>query len=134
MSSLVKRDEKVVDVGCGVGIWSSLMARKGAYVVSLDPSKRMLQRARQRFAISKGEFEKSLIISDGFYLPFRNDVFDGATLNWVLAHIPAKMNEWFMTEIARVVKRGGWLFISDSYWRGQERGKEQIHHPSSFAP
>ena len=31
-----------------------------------------------------------------------------------------------MKEISRVIRRDGWLFISDSYWRGQEGGKEQI--------
>lgn len=30
-----------------------------------------------------------------------------------------------MKEVNRVVKPDGWLFISDSYWRRQQGGKEQ---------
>jgi len=44
----------------------------------------------------------------------------------VLAHIPVSGNEQFVNEISRVVRSGGWLFISDSYWRGQEGDREQI--------
>lgn len=29
-----------------------------------------------------------------------------------------------MKEVSRVVKPDGWLFISDSYWRGQQGGKK----------
>jgi len=65
-------------------------------------------------------------LSDGFCLPFKDGTFDGATLNWVLAHIPVVKNFHFVHEVHRVVKSNGWLFISDSYWRGQEGGKEQI--------
>ena len=31
-----------------------------------------------------------------------------------------------MEEVGRVLKGGSWLMISDSYWRGQEGGKEQF--------
>jgi GNAT superfamily N-acetyltransferase/SAM-dependent methyltransferase len=86
----------------------------------------MLFRARERLGMCKCRFEASFILSDGFYLPFKSYVFDGATLNWVLAHIPLPLNVKFVSEISRVVRNGGWLFISDSYWRGQEGGKEQI--------
>jgi ubiquinone/menaquinone biosynthesis C-methylase UbiE len=66
------------------------------------------------------------VLSDGFHLPFKEKTFDGATLNWVLAHIPVVENTIFLREIKRVVKCNGWLFVSDSYWRGQEGGKEQV--------
>lgn len=126
LSSTLKPDEKIVDVGCGVGVWSTLMAEKGAYVVSIDNLSRMLQKSSERFKKFGFESKTSLILSDGYHLPFRDGFFDGATLNWVLAHILVSGNEKFMNEIGRVVRRGGWLFISDSYWRGQEGGKEQI--------
>jgi hypothetical protein len=54
-----------------------------------------------------------------------NDVFDGLTLNWVLAHIPPKENQKFMKEVGRALRGNAWLMVSDSYWRGQDGGKEQ---------
>lgn len=38
----------------------------------------------------------------------------------------AKRGFEFLREVSRVVKENGWLVISDSYWRGQKGGKEQI--------
>lgn len=102
------------------------MAKKGVNVISLDNSLIMLQKSAERFRKFKLESEMSLVLSNGLYLPFRDEAYDGITLNWVLAHIPVPRNVGFMNEISRVVRRGGWLFISDSYWRGQEGGKEQI--------
>lgn len=74
----------------------------------------------------KLESKISRILADGFHLPFRDSTFDGATLNWVHAHIPVKRDKAFLQEIGRVLKWDAWLMISDSYWRGQEGGKEQV--------
>jgi len=118
--------EKVIDIGCGVGKWSVLLAENGIEIISVDNLPSMLRKVAQRCKQNKIESRISPVLSDGFHLPFKDETFDGATLNWVLAHIPVVKNFCFMREIRRVVKRNGWLFISDSYWRGQEGGKEQI--------
>ena len=118
--------ERVIDIGCEVGIWSTLLAEKGTYVAGLDNLPSMIRKSAERSKTFKLKSRISLFLSDGFHLPFRNEVFDGATLNWVLAHIPVARNVKFMNEVNRVVRRKGWLFISDSYWRGQDGGKEQI--------
>jgi len=119
--STASSGELVVDIGCGVGKWSALLAENEVKVVSVDNLLSMLGKVVQRCKQhNRAKSKISPVLADGFNLPFRNNVFDGATLNWVLAHVPAVKN------IRRVVKRNGWLFISDSYWRGQEGGKEQV--------
>jgi len=127
LTSTVKPSESVIDIGCGVGKWSTLLAQAGAQVTGADYLSSMLQQFAQTYKQHQFGPRISLVMSDGFYLPFRSEVFDGATLNWVLSHIPVSRNEQFLNEVGRVVREGGWLFISDSYWRGQEGGKEQIH-------
>jgi len=127
LASTAKPQESVIDIGCGVGKWSTLLAQKEVRITGVDylsSTIEQLDRVCQDHGIRS---RISLSISDGFHLPFKNRVFDGATLNWVLSHIPVLRNEQFLKEVGRVVKEGGWLFISDSYWRGQEGGKEQIH-------
>jgi ubiquinone/menaquinone biosynthesis C-methylase UbiE len=118
--------ERVIDIGCGVGKWSTLLAENGIVVISVDNLPSMLRKVAQRSKQNKTESRISLVLADGFFLPFKGETFDGATLNWVLAHIPVISNVHFVREIRRVMKHNGWLFISDSYWRGQEGGKEQI--------
>jgi len=127
LSDMVRADESVVDTGCGVGRWSTLLAEGGAHVTSIDYLSAMLQHLTQTCRKRELQPKISPVVSDGFYLPFTGDAFDGATLNWVLSHIPVTRNRQFLNEVRRVVRDGGWLFISDSYWRGQEGGKEQVH-------
>lgn len=118
--------ERVLDIGCGVGMWSTLLAHHGAFIVSLDYALNPLLKCKERARQYKVESRICILLADGFYLPFREQTFDGATLNWVISHIPVSKNVSFFKEVSRVVKDNGWLFISDSYWRGQEGGKEQI--------
>jgi ubiquinone/menaquinone biosynthesis C-methylase UbiE len=123
---IAEPEERVIDIGCGVGKWSALLAEKGVEVVSMDNLPSMLQKVTQRCKQDRIKSKVSPVLADGFHLPFKERTFDGATLNWVLAHIPAAKNTIFVREIKRVTKHNGWLLISDSYWRGQKGGKEQI--------
>lgn len=126
LANTVASGERVIDIGCGIGKWSVLLAENDVDVASVDNLPTMLRKVSQRCKQNRIESRISPILSDGFFLPFKVGTFDGATLNWVVAHIPVIKNIHFVREIHRVVKRNGWLFISDSYWRGQEGGKEQI--------
>jgi len=126
ISSIIKPNQLVLDVGCGVGRWSVLMAQKGATVVGVDQSTKMLQRCLKRAIHNKVSSNVILLQTDVIKLPFLDNYFDGVTLNWILAHIPVSKNKNFIREIARVVKLNGWLLLSDSFWRNQEGEKEQL--------
>lgn len=43
-----KRGEQILEVGCGPGLWTSLVAASGAQVLAVDVSKRMIEQARRR--------------------------------------------------------------------------------------
>ncbi len=126
LKGLVEDRQVIADIGCGVGVWSVNMAKSGAYVTGLDHSIEALLKHRKKSEDENVGYNVFRIMGDGFYIPFRNDVFDGATLNWVLSHIPMKVNQKFTKEVGWILKENAWLMISDSYWRGQEGGKEQV--------
>lgn len=111
--------EGVLDIGCGVGMWSTLLAQHGAYVFSLDYALNPLLKCKERAKQCKVESRICILLADGFYLPFREQTFDGVTLNWVISHT-CFQRIYFLKKGSRVVRDNGWLFISDSYWRGQE--------------
>jgi 2-polyprenyl-3-methyl-5-hydroxy-6-metoxy-1,4-benzoquinol methylase len=46
----VRPNARVLDIGCGVGRWSSLLARRGAHVTGIDLSATMIDEARRRAA------------------------------------------------------------------------------------
>src|SRR5581483_7348853 len=44
-----KPGERAIDIGCGTGIYTLELARKGAHVVGVDPSMEMVAIAREKF-------------------------------------------------------------------------------------
>lgn len=126
IANTVKPGELVLDAGCGVGRWSVLMAEKGAFVVGADQSEAMLEKCRRRATRNGVSSNVALVRTDALDLAFPDKCFDGVTVNWLLSHIDVSKNADFMEGIARVVKPGGWLVLSDSRWNGQMGGREQV--------
>ncbi len=73
-------DELVLDLGCGTGHLSALIAQAGARVIGLDPSGDMLQAARENYP----DMEFRLADARDFSFPERFDgVFTNAVLHWI---------------------------------------------------
>lgn len=95
----------VLDVGCGTGIASEPLSRRGMSITGVDPSAPMLDHARTR--IPAGTFVQGTAEE----LPFDNRSFDGV--------ICAQAIHWFdrekaIAEMIRVVKPGGRVAI---WWK-----------------
>jgi len=68
LRNLAKPQELVIDVGCGVGFWSALMAEYGDCVVSLDQLSGLLQKCGERSERLKLESKILRILADGFFI------------------------------------------------------------------
>ena len=101
----------VADLGCGTGFLSSLLARRGARVLAVDHSERMLEAAAR--ARAEGALEGSVEFRRGELdaLPLADAEVDAAFANLVWHHLPdfgAAAREVF-----RVLKPGGAFVVSD---------------------
>ena len=90
---------RVLDVGCGTGRLSSLLAERGAKVWGIDPSGEMLDEARTRAPQSAG-FKQGRAEA----LPFRDGWFDRAVL-WLVVHLVDRSRS--LPELVRVLGPGG---------------------------
>jgi SAM-dependent methyltransferase len=96
----------VLDLGCGPGYYTDALTKHGAEVVSTDLSESDLRRrvpALPRAAVS-----------DGTRLPFRDSAFDGVFCSNMLEHTPDPGG--IITEIERVLRPGGWAYVSWTTW------------------
>ena len=99
--------DRVLDVGCGVGRLTRVLAGRAAHVAALDVSPEMLTLAQEHNP-DLGNVE--WVLGDGETLTGIEDAsMDAVISHVVLQHIPsAKVQLGYVTEFARVLKPGGW--------------------------
>jgi ubiquinone/menaquinone biosynthesis C-methylase UbiE len=94
-----------LDVGCGTGAFTGLIAERcaPAEVMGVDPSEGQLAMARMRQRAPHVAFRKA----DAMALPFEPQRFDAAVMALVIFFVPDPVKG--ATEMARVVRPGGWV-------------------------
>ncbi|THE64780.1 class I SAM-dependent methyltransferase [Salinadaptatus halalkaliphilus] len=103
---------RVLDLGCGTGTVSLLLAELGHEVTGVDLSPGMLERARRKAQARDRAVE--LRVGDAEALPFAENAFDVVTarhLIWTLPNPERAIAEW-----RRVVRPGGRLLLVEGYW------------------
>ena len=106
------KDKNVLEVGCGMGSVSQLMALYGANVTAIDLTSRAVQNTKKRFEILKQRYpslenlKKTRILeANAESLPFEENSFD-FVISWgVIHHSPNTQR--CLNEISRVLKKGG---------------------------
>ncbi|MFO7573523.1 MAG: class I SAM-dependent methyltransferase [Gaiellaceae bacterium] len=91
--------DRVLDACCGTGDFAVEAERRGARVVGLDFSERMLERARRK----SGAIE--WVQGDALALPFGDGEFDAATVGFGVRNLADL--ERGLAELARVLRPGG---------------------------
>jgi ubiquinone/menaquinone biosynthesis C-methylase UbiE len=107
------KNQKALDIGCGTGRYCKLLAERGAKVVGIDPSPRMLEYAKRkitpdcRFELHLGKIEDT---------EFPTSYFNVVLCALTLGHIPEL--EPVIRKISRIIKSRGRLIISNihPYW------------------
>jgi SAM-dependent methyltransferase len=105
--SLALRGETLVEVGCGIGRITRVLARRARRVVAIDVSPEMLARAREANA-DLGNVEWTL--GDGATLaPVGDGEADGVFSHVVFQHLPdPELTLGYVREMGRVLRPGGW--------------------------
>lgn len=99
----------VVDVGCGEGILVRHMARAGAHVIGVEPGPRMLEFAHSAPAVA----DERYIEAPAERLPLPDSFADMVVFSNSLHHVPVEVQPKALAEAARVLKKGGTLYVSE---------------------
>ncbi len=117
--SLLDPTLTIVDIGCGIGNASSLVAPFVGEVVGVDRETTMLDEARNRPDLLSNI---TFIDGDATNLPIDSDTFDVAMFSLVLHHVEDA--EVAIREAARVTKGDGRILIIDM----QEHLRNEYNH------
>ena len=115
-------DDVVVDLGCGIGRLTRVLAGRARHVHAIDVSGEMLDRARELNA-DLGNVE--WVLGDGSTLDGVEDAScDVVISHAVLQHIPdPQVQLGYVAEFARVLKPGGWAAFGVSTDPGAHAAK-----------
>jgi ubiquinone/menaquinone biosynthesis C-methylase UbiE len=102
-------DATVLDIGCGTGFHLPRFARTAAKVVGVEPHERLAELARRRVAGTPGV---AVRVGAAQSLPLPDASVDVAHARWAYFFGPGC--EPGLTELARVVRRGGAAFVIDN--------------------
>ena len=93
----------LLDVGCGTGWFTQRAASRGARVVALDVSVKLLQRTREKCDVT-------LVASDACRLPFPDGAFDIVISSECIEHTAHPIRA--VAEMCRVLKPRGTLVVT----------------------
>ncbi len=112
--------ETVVEIGCGLGRLTRVIASSSARVHALDISPEMLRRARQ---LNPGLDNVTWVQGDGVSLAGIPDACADACLSMIVfQHIPdPQVTLGYVREMGRVLKPGGWAVFQISNDPGLHR-------------
>jgi ubiquinone/menaquinone biosynthesis C-methylase UbiE len=101
----IRKDDIVVDVGCGSGNLTLHSAKKCKLAIGLDPSESAVQ-----FCNSIASACSVFLPASGEALPFPNESVDDVLFVEVIEHLEAPLK--IISEIRRVLKKGGFVFAT----------------------
>lgn len=96
---LPDRVERVLDLGCGTGMFLEELSNRAEIVIGLDISSEMLKRAKARVK------NVGLVQADADALPFLDGSFDAVVSVTLLQNMPDPATT--VVEVARVLRLGG---------------------------
>jgi SAM-dependent methyltransferase len=103
---------RLVDLGCGPGYYTAALRARGAEVIPVDNSDHELGDAPPEGAL----------LADAEALPLPDGTVDGVVCSNLLEHTPDA--EAVIREIARVLRPGGWAYVSWTNWYSPHGGHE----------
>lgn len=97
---------RILDLGCGEGRFSRLLAARGADTIGIDPIRRLVEAATEA-----GDASQSYLQGDGEHLPFADESFDVVVAYLCLIDIPDFRAA--IRESARVLRHGGRFLVAN---------------------
>jgi putative AdoMet-dependent methyltransferase len=104
--------KRALDIGTGTGNLALCCLAYGAEVVGLDPSARMLTKAREKVGDNpRAEFHQ---VADPFlHIPYLDASFDAVVSTYAYHHLPHRLRADSVREMMRVLKPGGRWVLGD---------------------
>jgi ubiquinone/menaquinone biosynthesis C-methylase UbiE len=102
----IPKDKKILEIGCGLGLFSSAFAERGYSVTAIDISPYFIKENRERYK----NLNINFLEADAHDLKFDNNSFDYVIGCSILHHLDLKNS---LAEIYRVLRPNGKVYFSE---------------------
>lgn len=112
----VKKDDKVLDIGCGTGILSIMIAQNGAKVKGIDTNPDMLDIAQTR--ISNQNLDSTITLEEKGVAELDSETdesYDLITSTLCFSELEHYEIEYSLTHIYRILRPGGTFILVDEH-------------------
>lgn len=103
----LKKEAKVLEIGCGIGVQTSLLFKKVAHIIALDLSERSIILAKKKYQMVRNVEWKA---ADIFEIELMTQ-FDVILLADVLHYIPEEKYSELFEKMAKSLTENGYIFI-----------------------
>lgn len=111
LSSKLKKDDKILDFGAGLGFMSYQLSKDGFHVSALEIDQALVKKAKENpnyhfpyFQVEPGDFAEDVIRESG-------KKFDKVLLNFVFHHIPRSQQKVVLKNIKQILKDDGEIIM-----------------------
>ena len=112
---------RVLDCGCGSGVQSKLLFKKGLEVVGLDLSPRMINEAKKRVP------EAKFVVGDMTKMELAMGSFAGVYARASLLHIPKRLVAKVLRSIHKILKSNGIFYLAVKEGKGESEVEDERH-------
>lgn len=110
----ISSSQKIVEIGCGGGIFSEYIASHGYNILGVDISEKSINVAQEHARMNNVQIDYQ--VASVYELPFENESFDVVMSSDFLEHLEDLVKA--ISEMSRILKKGG-LFIFDTISRNE---------------
>lgn len=127
----VHHPQRILDLGCGPGVYARALAAEGHQVCGLDYTLAVLPKAKARAQAAGHPIW--VLGGEAYRLPYRDAVFESVICSGVFQHLSDEGQA--LREILRVLKPGGALFLmTRNVLFTPNRRSDRTGHMRSFHP
>lgn len=114
-----QRDKLVLDVGTGTGNSAVPFLESGCRVIGIDPSEKMLEKAKDKLNKWQGLFSIQRVDDPFLHIPYDDKTFDIAISAYAIHHLSDINKHKAIKEMKRVLKTDGLIAIADTMFKNE---------------
>lgn len=105
----------VLELACGTGYWTDVIAERARHVAALDVNEEVLEIARSKKHAGKVTFLRG----SAYEIPIQERVHDALFAGFWWSHVPLERLDGFLTDVSAKVKPGALIaFLDNRYVEG----------------